>query len=80
MDILGKIKVLQGERGWSDYKLAQKANIPIPTLNSLTLFCIKKFYKERKSLSAKTIAERLTVAIIKFQHGEERWKNRRKKF
>ena len=35
MDILGKIKVLQGERGWSDYKLAQKANIPIPTLNSL---------------------------------------------
>ena len=33
--VQGKIKVLQGERGWSDYKLAQKANIPIPTLNSL---------------------------------------------
>lgn len=35
MDILGKIKVLQGQRGWTDYKLAQKAGIPIATLSSL---------------------------------------------
>ena len=35
MDILGKIKVLQGQRGWPDYKLAQKAGIPIATLSSL---------------------------------------------
>lgn len=35
MDILGKIKVLQGQRGWTDYKLAQRAGIPIATLSSL---------------------------------------------
>lgn len=35
MDILSKIKVLQGERGWTDYKLAQEADIPLPTLSSL---------------------------------------------
>ena len=35
MDILSKIKVLQGERGWTDYKLAQKSNMPMATLNSL---------------------------------------------
>lgn len=35
MDILSKIKVLQGEREWTDYKLAQEAGIPLPTLSSL---------------------------------------------
>ncbi len=35
MDTLKKIKALQGARGWTDYKLAQKANIPLPTLHSL---------------------------------------------
>lgn len=35
MDILGKIKELQGDRGWSDYKLAQEADIPLATLSSL---------------------------------------------
>ena len=35
MDILSKIKVLQGERGWTDYKLAQKANISSATLSSI---------------------------------------------
>ena len=35
MDILGKIKVLQGERNWTDYKLAQEADIPIATLAAI---------------------------------------------
>ena len=35
MDILSKIKVLQGERGWTDYKLAQKAEISIATLSAI---------------------------------------------
>lgn len=35
MDILGKIKELQGGRGWTDYKLAQEADIPLATLSSL---------------------------------------------
>lgn len=35
MNILGKIKVLQGERGWTDYKLCQIAGLPIGTLNSI---------------------------------------------
>ncbi|MDE5549618.1 MAG: helix-turn-helix transcriptional regulator [Clostridia bacterium] len=35
MDILGKIKELQGERKWTDYKLAQEADIPLATLSSL---------------------------------------------
>lgn len=35
MDILGKIKVLQGERNWTDYKLAQEADIPIATLSAI---------------------------------------------
>ena len=35
MDILGKIKVLQGEREWKDYKLAQEADIPLTTLSAI---------------------------------------------
>lgn len=35
MEILDKIKRLQGERGWSDYKLAQEARISTNTLTSL---------------------------------------------
>ncbi len=35
MDILSKIKKLQGNRGWTDYKLAQEAEIPLATLSSL---------------------------------------------
>ena len=35
MDILSKIKVLQGERGWTDYKLAQQADIPMATLAAI---------------------------------------------
>ena len=35
MNILSKIKVLQGERGWTDYKLAQEANIPLATLAAI---------------------------------------------
>lgn len=35
MDILNKIRELQGDRGWTDYKLAQEADIPLPTLSSL---------------------------------------------
>ena len=35
MDILNKIRRLQGERDWSDYRLAQEADIPLPTLTSL---------------------------------------------
>lgn len=32
MDILNKIRELQGSRGWTDYKLAQEADIPLATL------------------------------------------------
>ncbi len=35
MDILNKIRKFQGERDWSDYKLAQEAQISINTLTSL---------------------------------------------
>lgn len=35
MDILGKIRELQGSRGWTDYKLAQEADISAATLSSL---------------------------------------------
>ena len=35
MDILSKIRSLQGVRNWSDYKLAQEADIPVATLSSL---------------------------------------------
>ena len=35
MDILSKIRKLQGDRDWSDYKLAQEAQISINTLTSL---------------------------------------------
>lgn len=35
MDILSKIRELQGSRGWTDYKLAQEADIPLATLSSL---------------------------------------------
>lgn len=35
MDILIKIRSLQGERDWTDYKLAQEANIPLATLSSV---------------------------------------------
>lgn len=35
MDILGKIKILQGEHDWSDYKLAQEADIPVSTLSAI---------------------------------------------
>ena len=35
MDILDKIRRLQGERGWTDYKLAQQAGIPIATLSAI---------------------------------------------
>ena len=54
MDILNKIRELQGDRGWTDYKLAQEADIPLPTLSSLfqrknppkldTLQCICKAF------------------------------------
>ena len=32
---INKIRSLQGERNWSDYKLAQEADIPVATLSSL---------------------------------------------
>jgi len=35
MDVLTKIRILQGEREWTDYKLAQEANIPLATLSSV---------------------------------------------
>lgn len=35
MDILSKIKILQGERDWTDYKLAQEAGIPLTTLSAI---------------------------------------------
>ena len=35
MDILGKIRELQGDRGWTDYKLAQEAEIPVATLSAI---------------------------------------------
>lgn len=35
MDVLTKIRKLQGERDWTDYKLAQEADIPLPTLSSV---------------------------------------------
>ena len=54
MDILEKIRKLQGERDWTDYKLAQKAEIPYGTLSSMfqrknepkldTLYCICKAF------------------------------------
>ncbi len=54
MDILNKIRRLQGERDWSDYKLAQEADIPLATLSSVfarkttpkldTLQCICKAF------------------------------------
>lgn len=33
--MLTKIRSLQGERNWTDYKLAQEADIPLATLSSL---------------------------------------------
>lgn len=51
---MNKIRELQGDRGWTDYKLAQEADIPLPTLSSLfqrknppkldTLQCICKAF------------------------------------
>lgn len=35
MDIVAKIRKLQGERDWTDYKLAQKADISNATLSSI---------------------------------------------
>ena len=35
MDILGHIKCLRDERGWSNYKLAREANISEGSLNNL---------------------------------------------
>lgn len=35
MDVLNRIRNLQSERNWSDYKLAQEADIPVATLSSL---------------------------------------------
>lgn len=35
MDILSKIKILQGERNWTDYKLAQEAGLPLTTLSAI---------------------------------------------
>lgn len=35
MDILNKIRILQGERGWTDYRLCQRANISTATLSSI---------------------------------------------
>ncbi len=35
MDILSKIKVLQGERGWTDYKLSQESEVPLTTLSAI---------------------------------------------
>ena len=35
MDILGKIKKLKNERGWSNYRLAKEANISEGSLNNL---------------------------------------------
>lgn len=35
MDILNKIRRLQGERGWTDYRLAQEAEISVATLSSV---------------------------------------------
>lgn len=36
MDILNKIKHLQGERGWTDYKLAQQAELPLATISAIS--------------------------------------------
>ncbi len=54
MDVLTKIRVLQGERNWTDYKLAQEADIPQATLSAIfqrgtppkvdTLQCICKAF------------------------------------
>ena len=54
MDVLTKIRVLQGERGWTDYKLAQEADISQATLAAIfqrgtppkvdTLQCICKAF------------------------------------
>lgn len=35
MKILDKIRILQGERNWTDYKLAQEADIPYGTLAAM---------------------------------------------
>lgn len=35
MDIISKIKVLQGERDWTDYRLAQEADLPLTTLSAI---------------------------------------------
>ena len=35
MDILGKIKTLRDERGWSNYRLAREANISEGSLNNM---------------------------------------------
>ena len=35
MEILDKIRKMQGERDWTDYKLAQKAEIPYGTLAAI---------------------------------------------
>ena len=35
MDVLSKIRLLQGERNWTDYKLAQEADISQATLAAI---------------------------------------------
>ena len=35
MDILSKIRVLQGKRNWTDYKLALEADLPQATLATM---------------------------------------------
>ena len=35
MDILSKIRLLQGERDWTDYKLAMEANLPTATITTI---------------------------------------------
>lgn len=54
MEILDKIRKMQGERDWTDYKLAQEADIPYGTLAAIfqrgtppkvdTLQCICKAF------------------------------------
>ena len=76
MDILGKIKVLQGQRGWTDYKLAQKlsslyARKSPPKLETLQCICnafgitLSQFFLENESVEILSETEKQMLRVFR---------------
>ena len=77
MDILGKIKVLQGQRGWTDYKLAQKAGSSLyarkspPKLETLQCICnafgitLSQFFLENESVEILSETEKQMLRVFR---------------